>query len=254
MQVTRILGKMWLQLAQRPGQTMRIFGLPALLSVVFTATFPFMVAKTGLWGPSPTLAFILITVSVKIVLFGWAAVNFHRHVVLGEKFGAVAQIHGRLTARYALGLLFVTAICMAVFTTLRFTLATMASGSTAPDRAALVIYVVPLFATFATALRLAAPLPGLAVGIRYLQDFAAQEGHRLVFAGLAGVATAAVMLKELFYTLVAPPIIAQISETNASLIAAILLSALALIEVIGAAFAISLLSAVYRTFVEPADA
>lgn len=255
MQILRILGKMWRQLAQRPGQTLRIFWLPALLAIVFTAIFPFMVAATSFLGMAvSTSAFILITAVVKISLFSWAAVNFHRHILLGEVSGATALSEPRKTAEYALGLFIVTAICMGVFVVLRFTLGSMASGSTAPDRAALVIYWVPLVVSVATALRLAAPLPALAVGRSYFQGLVAQQVHRLLFAGLVVIVILAIMLEDLLFALLAPPILAQIGEANTSLTVTILLIALTIVQIIGAAFAISLLSAAYRTLDDQADA
>lgn len=79
-------------------QTLRIFGLPIILAAAYFATL-FYVAQS-----SPMLIrqgyFLALTIAVLGCLALWATVNFHRHILLDEKFGWLPRPHWMEMLRY----------------------------------------------------------------------------------------------------------------------------------------------------------
>lgn len=242
MRIARILQQMWRLLMQEPGQTLRIMGPAALIWLLYAALSPFFLAKLGLQG---TASIVGIEIAVKLTLFSWTAVNFHRHILLAEGYGTLPAVHGRLWARYALGLLLVTAIAIAVYLGLLLTLTTMSAHSTAPERARFIAHALPMAVAFAAALRLAGPLPALAVSGSYSRAFMSQERLRHVMAAIAVAATAVILVLDWSYDLLVPQLLARVPDPALLQAVVALLVAQALVQAIAAAFAISLLTAIH---------
>lgn len=153
-------------------QTLRIFGLPIILAAAYFAAL-FYVAHS-----SPMLIrqgyFLALTIVVLGCLALWATVNFHRHVLLGEKFGWLPRPHWMEMLRYLM-LMLPIAILLAIIG-ITLTMATSGfvmrlmmhgDGITGPILIG-AIYSV-LLGTIG--LRLFAALPAEAIGESYALSF-----------------------------------------------------------------------------------
>ncbi|CAM3222289.1 hypothetical protein SAMN04488021_13023 [Paracoccus aminovorans] len=160
MKILRIPAATLQQVLRRPGQTLRILGLPTLIAILSLILSMVLTAQAGLSSPMAIAVLLGLTGLQQLLLASWAAVNFHRHVLLGERFGVLPRLHLRETARYALGLLLIVLLCLAILIPFMLVLVQLAGQSTHPGRVLFLARVLPAAVVYAMALRLAARCPG----------------------------------------------------------------------------------------------
>ena len=90
------------------GQTLRVFALPTLIAMAGSGGVYLLLLGKGGVG-SLTVNFIYLTVVPSFCLIAllafwatWSAVNYHRKVLLGERFGWFPRVHIREMIAYAL--------------------------------------------------------------------------------------------------------------------------------------------------------
>lgn len=247
MKILRIPAATLRQVLRRPGQTLRILGLPTLIATLSLALSMVLTAQAGLSGPTALATLLGLTGLQQLLLASWAAVNFHRHVLLGERFAILPRLHLRETARYALGLLLIVLLCLAVLIPFMLVLVQLAGQSTHPGRVLVLARVLPAAAVYAIGLRLAGPLPGLAIGRSYGEGFGQQQGTQPLMIALALLIVALSELAHLAWTLLEPGLLSLLAGIDPILGSSALLALLLLVQGFAAILGISLLTAIYAS-------
>ena len=231
------------QLVRAKAQLLAIFGSPFLLAGLAMA----------LWPKAPSSGIVGTVISVPgYMIFaaatGWASVNFHRHVLLGERFGIAPRLHAKATLLYMLGSLLLSLIVIGASLQL---VPQVVEASVALGSEPLVGLGTSAVATVLIAfyLRWAAALPEVAIGGRAAR---AQRGLRgnagtfLILGLLAVGATAALnfLIMALAWGL-------PLASARAVTIAFGVISLLG--AVVACMVYASLLTAIYRTLVPPSE-
>lgn len=100
MTILRILWTAVLALFDGFSQTLRVFTLPAVIgTVVYAICFLLAYRRNTVLPPQ---AYFTIILGVLAFCAAWTAVNFHRKVLLGERFGWMPRLHVREMAGYAM--------------------------------------------------------------------------------------------------------------------------------------------------------
>jgi hypothetical protein len=150
------------------GQTVRIFALPLLISAVTMGATVWLLLFLDA-GPSwEIIAQIILPAGLVVTLCTlWSTINFHRYVLMGERFGWIPRAHWREMLIYGLmtipmALMVVVVSYVMVWLTGRFGLAMMQLIGPMT----FVILMTLMLQTIVTAigLRLFSLLPGLAIG------------------------------------------------------------------------------------------
>lgn len=87
MKPLRILDHALWQVIGNAGQVMRIIALPLAIGAVVVTLALLQMRQVAAWGPGGPRVILLLLVLVVLLLTTWIAVNFHRMVLLGERFG-----------------------------------------------------------------------------------------------------------------------------------------------------------------------
>ncbi|MCV2446634.1 MULTISPECIES: hypothetical protein [Paracoccus] len=247
MKILRIPAATLQQVLRRPGQTLRILGLPTLIGILSLVLSMVLTAQAGLSSPMVIAVLLGLTGLQQLLLASWAAVNFHRHVLLGERFGVLPRLHLRETARYALGLLLIVLLCLAILIPFMLVLVQLAGQSTHPGRVLFLARVLPAAVVYAMALRLAGPLPGLAIGRSYGEGFGQQQGTQPLMIALALLIVALSELAHLIWVLLEPGLLSFLAGIDLTLGSSALLALLLLVRGFAAILGISLLTAIYAS-------
>lgn len=242
-----ILGSAFRSIFADPGQTMRIFALPALLMAG--------IAAAAIWAimQSPRLhaGVIFIPAAMAAILCGfWPVINFHRHILLGERFGWLPRLYWREVIGYGvmtipLGLVVLGANILA-------TLAAREVMSADPilipiPPMAEVLLITLLLGTFTTAvaLRLFSLLPGLAIGAP-MAGYARTARGSLIAIGLVALAINLVLIGyALLQIALIPHLFAAFGDNFGMAIFAIRLP----LSTLSSVFGISLLTTLYARYV-----
>lgn len=100
MVILRILWTAVLAIFDGFSQTLRVFALSALIGVtVYAVCFMLLYRRDNVLPPQ---AYFTIIIVVLAFCAAWTAVNFHRKVLLDERFGWVPRLHGREMIGYAM--------------------------------------------------------------------------------------------------------------------------------------------------------
>lgn len=98
--ILRILWTAVLAIFDGFSQTLRVFALPALIgATVYAVCFLLLYRRNTVLPPQ---AYFTIIIAVLAFCAAWTAVNFHRKVLLDERFGWVPRLHVREMAGYAM--------------------------------------------------------------------------------------------------------------------------------------------------------
>lgn len=227
------------------GQTVRIFALPALLLA--------FILGAAIWAmmqyPRVHEGVVIVPAALAaVVAVLWPTINFHRHVLTGERFGWIPRIHWRAVFGYGV----MTIPLGLVVLGLNFLAALVASKamSAIPDSippAAQVILIALFLGTFSTAigLRLFSLLPGLAIGAT-MAGYSPTARGSLVTILLVALAINIVLIG---YTLLQIALMPYMAEVFASGFSVAMFVIQSLLNAISTVFGISLLTALYAQYV-----
>lgn len=226
------------------GQVVRIFLAPFLIAAA--------IIVGGAWityehrNIPEEAVFTLMLTAVICAL--WATVNFHRHVLLGERFGWLPRLHFRETAGYGIMLIPMGLVLAGCTWAITLVGAELIFGANRGDQG--LHYAIPRMVLFtlvsstllgALSLRLFSLLPGLAIGA-VLRGYTRPRGSiptiLLIALILSGLRTGYSMLMWLMLTQLDPLTIMFILKiTNL------------VIGIFAPIYAISLLTALYAHYV-----
>lgn len=249
MTALRILGTALTGIFVDFGQTLRIFALPGLLIMLTVAALLWFSLSRNSILLDLLFALAVITTLVSSL---WSAVNFHRHILLGERFGWLPRLHGRAMLGYGLmmipmGLVLAGVITLTslLFSTIYFE-ALDGLRETYPHASGIALALVLSTLYWALTLRLFSMLPALAIG-------APMRGYRR--GGLSGLSTIiliALIISVLHtaYSLGRAKLLwLIIGATGSSTLVNALDLLLFVIVAFSPIFTISLLTALYATYV-----
>lgn len=146
------------------GQTIRIFALPALMLALIGAV------TLGVIMSTPRIQETLIIIPVLLAAAFcalWPTVNFHRHVLLGERFGWLPRIWWREMLGYGVMMIPLWLLTIALSFLLMAAasqIVAMTMGQVPPIMAFVVTGLLAGTLVTAVGLRLLSLLPGLAIG------------------------------------------------------------------------------------------
>lgn len=189
MKPLRILNHALWQVIGNAGQVMRIIALPLAIGAVVVTLALLQMRQVAAWGPGGPRVILLLLVLVVLLLTTWIAVNFHRMVLLGERFGWLPSLHRRETLGYVLQSL--PLIVVLILVTLMLSLVGLGISRTlavngAPPRGLVTgLGLVMGLIVSTLGMRLLAMLPALAIGTTISGAFAAMRGSWPTLAGLA---------------------------------------------------------------------
>lgn len=249
MTALKILGTALKGIFANFGQTLRIFALPGLMMMLaIAALLWFSLSRNSI------LMDLLFALAVMTTLVSslWSAVNFHRHILLGERFGWLPRLHGRAVLGYGLMMIPMGLVLFGCLVGLTYPLSKiyMKILTGPPDsNLYLKVMVVKLIASTcitALALRLFSLLPALAIG-------APLRGYRGgPLRGLSTIIPIALILSalQMAYYIARPMITMLAFKVSGAIPVVDMVNALlAVITMVMPIFTISLLTALYATYV-----
>lgn len=224
---------------------MRIFALPLLvLSVIGGATIAVITSSPG----NIVMLFIVFASLAAILCALWPTINFHRHVLLGERFGWLPRIHWREVFAYGIMIIALAIVVMVLryLATLVIGL-TMYAVITLVSPMATVLLFALLLGTIATAigLRLFSLLPGLAISEPLTGYSPAARGNLTTILMIALLINLVLVSHFLLQVTVAGRIFSGLSTGASGAVIAMQL----LLNAFFAIFGISLLTALYAQYV-----
>lgn len=246
MDALAIIALTFRQVFQTPGQTLRIFFLPFLLAIAGQLLFMLQVLPGA--GPEVIKAGIIALIILKIALTAWAAVNFHRHTIVGERFSAVPRLYLRETLAYAMVAIPIALAVYGVTLVLsliqaRFVMELLSVGGAIQATGILIrlIFLVLL-------LNLSAPLPSLAIGKNFGAEFSRTRRATLSICLIALLMVAASSGISQLWLVASGHIAPLMMHMLAAGWLPVMIAAVLLFEAVQAVFGVSLLTAIYRSY------
>jgi hypothetical protein len=245
MTAAKIIGSAFRYIFADFGQTIRIIALPTLLLAVIGGLL------AGILTSRPALhpGLVVIPFGLAAALCAlWPTVNFHRHALTGERFGWVPRIHWRAVLSYGLMMIPLGLAVLLASYAILFVIGLFLSSmpQTDPLVAVLLASLVLSTLTMTVGLRLFSLLPGLAIGETLRGYSRAGQGSLatiLLIAlalGLVGSGYGILQIAlapHLFWGLTLGPLVA-------------LYAMQLLVNLLSTIFGISLLTALYATYVQ----
>lgn len=231
------------------GQTLRIFALPGLLIMLTVAAMLWFSLSRNSILLDLLFALAVITTLVSSL---WSAVNFHRHILLGERFGWLPRLHGRAVLGYGLMMIPMGLVLFGCLVGLTYLLPKIymkiltGPPDSNPYLKLMVITLIASTCITALALRLFSLLPALAIG-------APLRGYRGgPLRGLSTIIPIALILSalQMAYYIARPMITMLAFKVSGAIPVVDMVNALlAVITMVMPIFTISLLTALYATYV-----
>ena len=244
----RILGSAFRNIFADFGQTIHIFALPALVLALLTGLAIWILISV----PGLREGLVILPLGLgAIICTLWPAVNFHRHVLMGERFGWVPRIHWRELLGYGLMMIPLgLAVLLASFAIRLVTALFLNDMPLAEDPLTAILLASLVFwtTTMTVSLRLFSLLPALAIGETLRGYSRAGQGSlatillialALVLVGSGYSILQIVLAPHLIWALAPGPLVA-------------LYATQLLMDLLSTIFGISLMTALYATYVQPA--
>lgn len=223
-------------------QTLRVFALPSLIgSSVYGVCFLLLYRRNTVLPPQ---AYFIISLGVLAFCAAWTAVNFHRKVLLDERFGWIPRLHVREMAGYAMMCIPFILITLALMI-VSVLFAGEFFGTVPLWRIQLGLFPVTVMIT-AIALGLFAQLPPIAAG-RPMGGVLRQARSRwLVLLGISVILAAAQSLFSFAEGAMLSPILGNANpRASTGLVMALLVYSF-FKGLVGWAFTLSLLTVIYE--------